>query len=253
MSDAIAPSTGGESAEERKLLAPIWHTVGLVVLILGTSTASYLTSRHYVATSANAAAPPRTAMVATYAGTLVLEWVLFLYVYLGEKFSRGTRFAERIGGRWSSALDFWRDIGIALGLWIVLTGVSALVGYVFHPQGRSVILKLLPRDPIEMILWLMVCVSAGFCEEYVFRGYLQQQFRALSGRVWIAVALQAIVFGFAHGYQGITLMLTIVVFGLLIGATAAWRKSLRPVMIAHGWLDFFEGFAFYIAHALHRM
>jgi hypothetical protein len=115
------------------------------------------------------------------------------------------------------------------------------------------VLKLLPRDATEIIAWLLVCVSAGFCEEYVFRGYLQEQFRLLTGKVWIAVALQAIVFGFGHGYQGVALMLTIIVYGLLIGATAAWRKSLRPVMIAHGWLDFFEGFAFYVAHALHQI
>ncbi|HXT73347.1 MAG TPA: type II CAAX endopeptidase family protein [Candidatus Angelobacter sp.] len=249
----IAPSAGSEPAGERKLLAPIWHTVGLIVLILGTSAASYLTSQHFVSASPEAAVPNRAAMLVTYAGTLVLEWVLFLYVYLGEKFSRGTRIAERVGGRWSSARDFWRDIGIALALWVVLTAFGGIVGHLLHPKGMETVLKLLPRDATEIIAWLLVCVSAGFCEEYVFRGYLQEQFRLLTGKVWIAVALQAIVFGFGHGYQGVALMLTIIVYGLLIGATAAWRKSLRPVMIAHGWLDFFQGFAFYVAHALHQI
>ena len=113
----IAPSAGSEPAGKRKLLAPIWHTVGLIVLIFGTSAASYLTSHRFLNASPQAAVANRAAMLVTYAGTLVLEWVFFLYVYLGEKFSRGTRIAERVGGRWSSARDFWRDIGIALALW----------------------------------------------------------------------------------------------------------------------------------------
>lgn len=246
-------SASGEPAGKRKLLAPIWHTVGLVLLIFGTSAASYLTSRHFVGASPQVAAPNRAAMLVTYAGTLVLEWGLFLYVYLGEKFSRGTRIAERIGGRWSSARDFWRDIAIALGLWGALAATGAILGYLLHPQGGAVVTKLLPRDAAEMIAWVLVSASAGFCEEYVFRGYLQEQMRLLTGSVWIAVALQAIVFGFGHGYQGVALMAIIVVYGLLIGATAAWSKSLRPVMLAHGWTDFFSGFGFYIAHALHRM
>lgn len=253
MANTAAPPAPDESSPKRQLLAPIWHTAGLVILIFGTSAASYLTSRHFVAATPQVAVPNRTAMLATYAGTFVLEWVLFLYVYLGEKFSRGTRIRERIGGRWSSAADFWRDIGIALGLWVVLMAIGAIAGRLLHPAGTAIIAKLLPRDVFEIVAWLAVCVSAGFCEEYVFRGYLQEQMRLLTGSVWIAVALQAIVFGFGHGYQGIALMVIIIIYGVVIGATAAWRKSLRPVMIAHGWLDFFEGFAFYVAHALHRM
>lgn len=251
MSDTSGPSAGSEPTGERKLLAPIWHTVGLILLILGTSVASYLTSRHYVVASPQA--PNRTAILVTYGGTLVLEWGLFLYVYLGEKFSRGTRIAERIGGRWSSARDFWRDIAIALGLWGTLGVTGAILGHLLHPQGGAAVTKLLPRDAVEMIGWALISVSAGFCEEYVFRGYLQEQMRLLTGNVWIAVALQAIVFGFGHGYQGGALMAIIVVYGLLIGATAAWRKSLRPVMMAHGFTDFFSGMGFYVAHALHRM
>ena len=235
------------------MLAPVWHTVGFIVLILGTSAASYLTSRHFVEVNPQAAAPNRAAMLATYAGTLVLEWGLFLYVYLGEKFSRGSRVAERIGGRWSNATDVWRDVAIALVLWGIVGAVGALMRYLLHPQGGAVVTKLLPRDASEMLMWMAVSVSAGFCEEYVFRGYLQEQMRLLTGSVWAAVALQAIVFGFGHGYQGIALMAIIVVYGIFFGATAAWRKSLRPGMMAHGWTDFIAGFAFYIGHALHRI
>jgi hypothetical protein len=58
-----------------------------------------------------------------------------------------------------------------------------------------------------------VSLSAGFCEELVFRGYLQRQFHAATGNVVVAVALQAIVFGLVHTYQGWKPVLVITVLG----------------------------------------
>jgi hypothetical protein len=65
----------------------------------------------------------------------------------------------------------------------------------------------------EIFLWLLVSLSAGFCEELVFRGYLQRQFHAATGNVVVAVALQAIVFGLVHTYQGWKPVLVITVLG----------------------------------------
>ena len=45
-------------------------------------------------------------------------------------------------------------------------------------------------------------MTAGFCEEFVFRGYGSGNFFAITGRVDLAIVFQAIVFGIAHMYQG---------------------------------------------------
>ena len=34
------------------------------------------------------------------------------------------------------------------------------------------------------------------------------------------------------------------VLGILYGAFAAWRKSLRPTMIAHAWTDIYSGYLY---------
>jgi uncharacterized protein len=72
-----------------------------------------------------------------------------------------------------------------------------------------------------------------------FRGYLQKQFRAITGSAGWAVLLQAVVFGVGHLYEGVGPVARITLFGVLFGLFALWRKSLRPGMIAHAWADIF--------------
>jgi membrane protease YdiL (CAAX protease family) len=84
-------------------------------------------------------------------------------------------------------------------------------------------------------------LSAGFCEEVVFRGYFQIQLRALSGHAVPAIVGQAVIFGIAHGYQGIRNVTVITGLGVLFGLLAHWRRSLAPGIAAHAWTDIVAG------------
>ena len=84
-------------------------------------------------------------------------------------------------------------------------------------------------------------MTAGFCEELVFRGYAQRQFLAHSQSPAIAVVGQGLVFGLMHAYQGWRAVVSITMLGVLFGAFAAWRKTLRPGMVAHAWHDVWAG------------
>jgi membrane protease YdiL (CAAX protease family) len=86
-----------------------------------------------------------------------------------------------------------------------------------------------------------VSISAGICEEIVFRGYFQRQFAAYTNSMTGAVVLQGLVFGLGHSYQGMKQVVIISVLGMLYGLLAAWRRSLRPNMIAHAWSDIWGG------------
>jgi len=87
---------------------------------------------------------------------------------------------------------------------------------------------------------MALAASAGFEEELLFRGYLSQQFGAWTGSRAIAIILQGIVFGLAHGFYG-KAMLAVMLQGALLGLLAHWRKSLRPGMLAHGLQDTIGG------------
>jgi membrane protease YdiL (CAAX protease family) len=96
---------------------------------------------------------------------------------------------------------------------------------------------MLPSNRTEIALWIVMAITAGICEETVFRGYLQQQISAWSGHVVVGVVGQAVVFGVAHAYQGWKKVALIFVWGCAFGALAWLRKGLRANMIAHAVLD----------------
>lgn len=133
------------------------------------------------------------------------------------------------------------DVAIALPFCVVWQATAYGVGRLLGPNEARSVESMLPKSVLEVVLWIAVSVTAGFCEEIQSRGYLQQQLRALSGSVVAAVVGQAAVFGLIHSYQGWKKTVVIAVLGILYGALAAWRRNLRANMISHGALDVWNG------------
>ena len=113
---------------------------------------------------------------------------------------------------------------------------------------NQAIRNLIPQSPIEVVFFLATSLTAGFCEELIYRGYLQRQFTALTHAATGGILLQAIVFALSHGYQGWKYVLLITVLAAMLGLLAHWRKSLRPGMIAHALQDGISGIV--AAHVL---
>ncbi|MGB8801100.1 MAG: type II CAAX endopeptidase family protein [Candidatus Acidiferrales bacterium] len=221
---------------ERKLIAPLWHTIVFVLFIIG------------YAYSGRTTVPRIEGMhlhskVTLYLLMIFLELALVSYVwFLGVKPAGGS-FRGLIGGKWNTFADVLRDIGVAFLFWLVV--IVMLVGLQFSmgksPETAKAVFMLAPGSLPEMIVWVILAVTAGFCEEFVFRGYLQKQFHAITGSDAAAVAMQAVCFGIAHSYQGVKSMVTITAYGALFGILAIYRKSLRPGMIQHAMQDSFSG------------
>ncbi|HEY6903491.1 MAG TPA: CPBP family intramembrane glutamic endopeptidase [Candidatus Acidoferrales bacterium] len=221
------------SSTERDSIAPVWHTIVFVVVILGLSS---LQAVKLPALEAHG----RTQI---YLSGMALEVVLVLYVWLLGLRPRRKRVSDLIGGKWTRPMDILRDIGVALLFWCAVIGFLLAMRIVLgnNASGTRTIITLLPRTTVEMIAFVGLSVTAAFCEEFLFRGYLQRQFLAWSGRVEVAVALQAVVFGLGHLYQGWKGALTITLYGAMFGILAVMRKSLRPGMIQHAMQDSFTG------------
>jgi membrane protease YdiL (CAAX protease family) len=173
-----------------------------------------------------------------------MDWALFYYCWAGVHNAGGT-LASLSAGRWTSANDLLVDVAIAIPFWALWEGVAYGAHYALdrlHPAGTAAAVdSLLPKSLLEISLWILLCLTAGFCEEIAFRGYLQKQFHAFTGSVAVAVILQGIVFGIAHGYQGWKNVVVITALGILYGMLAAWRRNLRVNMISHAWSDAWEG------------
>jgi membrane protease YdiL (CAAX protease family) len=234
----IAVVPGIESSSP-KLVAPRWHTVLLVALFLALTLSGAFFQR--AAQSQPERLPSHPHVVPLYLSLIAMEWGLFFYVWKGGLRRSGTKLGELIGGRWRSAKDVVVDAGLAVGLWTVWTIVEKGWDLWVGPGHAASIQTFLPQRGGEILLWVVVSLSAGICEEVVFRGYFQRQFEVFTSSKWIALLLQAGLFGISHGYQGVEACVKIAIFGALYGLLALWRGSLRPGMIAHGGSDILSG------------
>jgi CAAX protease family protein len=217
----------------RILIAPAWHTIVFIAIFLGISVVGGF-FQHAVKQNPQAVLPSGNA-VPRYISVLVFEWLLVLYVRMGVH-KRGVRLRDLVGGRWARPKDVMKDVALGAGLWALWIG---LMNPHILGGGTNAAQGLLPQGAFESLAWIPLALSAGFCEELAFRGYLQKQFQAITGSVGRAVFIQAIVFGVGHLYEGVGPVGRITLFGVLFGLLAVWRKSLRPGMIAHAWSDIF--------------
>ena len=229
-----------------KPIAPALHTLGLIAAVLALS----FTGADRMA--ANVARPHGRLML--YVATIAVDWVIVGYIWMGLT-RRGVSLRDVIGGKWQSADDVVIDFALAVGFWVTWSFLVVLTSLALrhasldpaHTMGRISELKktlgfIVPQGAAEMAAFIALTLTAGFCEEVIYRGYFQQQFRAWTHNIWLALVAQGVLFGASHGYQGWRSMTVIAIFGCAFGALAAWRKNLRPGMMAHAWQDLFTGF-----------
>lgn len=233
-----------EQPKHYRLLAPWWHTLILVSFLLFLS----ISQAHRLS-----GAVEHRGRLPLYISTMAVDWVMVAFIWLGIR-RRGIRLRDLVGGRWKSLEAFLLDIAIAFGFWIVslavLAGMRIALGQLSFNEAKNVeqakeiahnLEFLAPHGLREMIFFAALAITAGFCEELIFRGYLQKQFHAAAGNALVGILAQAFLFGAVHGYQGFKSMVVIAVWGALFGALAFWRRSLRPGMITHGGQDLAAG------------
>ena len=223
-----------EPERHSRIASPI-HTIILIsvqagLLYLGKARA------HSMATTGT------TDHISLYVRTMAVEWLLLGFVILGV-WRAGSPLHTVLGERWRTAGQFGRDLGIAVLFLIASIMLDSTVGSLLHGDTPNrAVHAMLPAGGLEMVLWVALSLTAGICEEAIYRGYLQKQFMALTQNVPAGIMLSAAAFGTAHLYQGWQQATQIGLLGAMGGILAYWRRSTRPGMIAHTLQDVLGGF-----------
>jgi hypothetical protein len=268
---ALPPSQFSAPVPEAKPIAPAWHTVFLVLIILAVSFLGVY--RH---TGARGARP--VSRLDTYAVTGLLELALVGWVAFGLRLRR-IPLRSLFGAVPNDPGSIFRDVGIALVFWIGSLMALGTVGAAWlsietaithrhlpihssqpfapNPQQQQTlrtVLQLAPSNGREIAAWVLLCLLVGVAEELVFRGYLQRQFTAWGrGAPAAGVVFSALMFGSAHGYEGIRNMFLLSIFGALFSLLALYRRSLRAGMLAHSWHDLVAGLTLAFLHSRHLL
>jgi membrane protease YdiL (CAAX protease family) len=229
----------------RQPIATSAHMLGLVLINLGIAAWGIVAQMR--STGGSGLAAGHHGVVPLYLSLILMEWALLYYVWSGVR--KNMTLWALVGGRWNSLRDLLADFGIALPFWVIWETVAWAVSRGLGPSAAKTVDVLLPRGLIEIALWIALSASAGFCEEIVYRGYLQRQLRAFSGSRALAVGGQALVFGVGHAYQGWKNVVVITVLGVLYGLLVLWRKNLRSSMLAHAWSDIWGGYVKFLLPA----
>lgn len=123
----------------------------------------------------------------------------------------------------------------------ILFGVGAGLLWVFTILYTPISAMQLPPLPGALLAQsgvglLIVVVLAPIAEEFAFRGTLLPTLQEISGNVYLAIGIQAIVFaGFHYLIYGSreTAFISAIMFGLYVGVLATIRKSTLSSIITH--------------------
>ena len=137
-------------------------------------------------------------------------------------------------------------IGVVLGLFQLTQRRAGPELWELIRTGRALYLF-----PLAAVFGLL---TAGFTEEFFFRGFLQTRLERLTGSAWIAVLLVTVTFGLYHvpfaylnpnwptaGDFPAALRLGMVeggLGGIILGAAyVLWKRNLVACIVLHGMID----------------
>ncbi len=106
-------------------------------------------------------------------------------------------------------------------------------------RGFSTLPGVLPNTGAERAGFILLSLSAGICEEILFRGFLIRLLNggALAFPLVGALAASSLLFGLGHAYQGFKGVISTTVGGLFMGLLFLLSGNLVFVMVAHALLD----------------
>jgi uncharacterized protein len=190
-----------------------------------------------------------------YVRLLILEWGLALLVLVVWLAAPGVD-AGQVGLSWPQE---WpgpvTGVVVVLVLLFVVVSTRALRGGALlegpgpgvrrpgegrhaEPPGHAT-LALLPRTSGERRLFTVVGVTAGVCEEWLYRGFFLAVVSAVAGGLptGILVLIAAVAFGLAHAYQGVAGVVTTGVLGGVMAAVYLQTGSLLLPVLLHAVID----------------
>ena len=166
---------------------------------------------------------------------------------------------------WMAYGRSWASFGFAIPsgwrLWAAIALVLVMVAYqvlaILTVAGNAYqrtklreqvepIRDVLPQSRSELTLFGGVSLTAGFCEEFLYRGYFIWAFTPWLGW-WGAAALSLACFAIGHLYQGWGGVIKTGVTGALFTATVGVLESLWPAIALHSLVDLGSGAMAYLA------
>ena len=183
-----------------------------------------------------------------YRRTMLWQWAAAAIV-VGTWIAQG-RTAAGLGFQWPGTIGTWITVAVVLAL-IAFMSYQAWT-LVRHPEVHPPVLEqletaapFLPRNRKESSWFLGTAITAGICEEIMFRGFLIAYGSVWFG-AWGAVVATSLAFGLGHAYQGKTGAIKTTIAGLVGGALYLIGGTLFLPVLLHAFVDVHGGVVYRI-------
>lgn len=178
-----------------------------------------------------------------YVQALRVQWSLTLC--LAVLWLAARRPAEALGlippEGWKPWTLFGAALAIGAHLLVRVRRVSKDDAYLEGARRRVAPMRMmLPHTAGDLRAFLLLSLTAGICEELLYRGFLLFYFGHWLGPV-PALVVASIVFGLGHVYQGPRGVLATGLVGGLLGAAYLFCGWLVPSMLLHAETDMYSG------------
>jgi len=187
------------------------------------------------------------ARLAGYAEAMLIQWLLAaatvaLWIALSRDWAG-------LGLTFPATARTWAGLGVAAGLAGLMLAQTVMVGRSpeAQAQARTALApyaELLPADRRDLTGFASLSITAGVCEELLFRGLLPWHFGHWLG-VGGAQASALALFALAHSYIGPRAVARALLAGLVAALLYVWTGSLVPSMLLHAGLDIVAGWMAY--------
>jgi membrane protease YdiL (CAAX protease family) len=103
--------------------------------------------------------------------------------------------------------------------------------------------RILPQSTVELLPYLALAITAGLCEEFLYRGFAMAALTRAGLAAWLVVLASSVLFGLAHSYQGRGGIVMTFVVGLVLGVSRLTYNTLVPAIFWHSAVDVVAGVA----------
>jgi len=172
------------------------------------------------------------------------EWAIAIAV-LGFWFALG-RGRGGIGLVPGSGALVWAGYGLAIVVCALI--VQQTWSVLRSPKKRAdtreefdSVSFLLPHTRKELRTFYAVSITAGICEEIIYRGFMIAYLMAFGMPFWAAGLVSSVAFGFAHAYQGPTGIVKTATVGATMALLYGLTGSLWAPIVAHAVMDLAAG------------
>jgi len=183
--------------------------------------------------------------LALYGSTTAFQWIL-LGIVAWRALARGVTPAELgLARHFSFRLALVSLAGaVLLGVfqWFNLRRVGRMSGAI-PDLMRKLATRLLPSKAVEFAPYCALALTAGVCEEFLYRGFAMAALARVGLATWLVVVVTSVLFGLAHAYQGRSGIVGTMLMGFLLAGCRLLYGSLAPVMVWHAAVDIVAGIA----------